>query len=1163
MPIRVTATVLFLCSSLLAQDSQNQHPQRIDPAEFRSVVRNTEPLTPAEELKQFHLPPGFEIQLVAAEPQIAKPMNMAFDARGRLWVTSSEEYPFPAPSDRKARDTVSVLEIDEKTGRADRVTTFADGLNIPMGLYPYRDGVVVMSIPHIWFLRDTDGDGSADKRERLYGPIGYEKDTHGMCNAFRRGYDGWLYACHGFNNTTSLAGRDGHAILMQSGNTFRMRLDGSRVEHYSHGLVNPFGMTFDPNGDLFVADCHTKPISLILEGGYYDSFGKPHDGLGYVPNVMDHLHGSTAIGGIAIYNASQFPAEYRGNSFGGNVMTSRINRNVLNFSGSTVQAVEQPDFLSCDDPWFRPADLLVGPDGALYITDFYNRIIGHYEIKLDDPRRDRRRGRIWRIVYTGTKTPSPVLPDLTTLPVEQLVLILGSDNLTHRNLAGDRLVDHFGSAAIGPVRRGLTDSDRNMRIHSLWVLHRLNAVHSADLATAVHDRDWQVRVHAQRVIGARQESAPEFAQWIQAGLSDEQQLVRRAAAMAATRHQSASLLHPLLQLFHATGADDVHLRHAVRMAIRDHLRDPERFAEISSNVERRDVELLSGICLSLNSQPAADFVVQHIERLAQTRAGDVTTYIKFAAGLASPETLESLAKTVRQNYADQPDFQFELLTSVRDGLTGRQISQPPAVREWALALATRLLSAEANVRPIGWDYVSHPGHPDQGNSWVVSRRRNSADGQKQTPLFSSFPLGEKRTGIYRSSPFELRVPFRFYMAGHDGYPDKPAQKQNLVRLRDAKSNETLALWYPPRNDTARQFSLGQKELTGRRVVVELVDGDANGAYAWLAVGRFSDPWLNPSPLVEKRRRAAELTSAFLLRELRQPLASLLESPMDRESEAAVLRAVISVDGAGRSLPLALIPGIQGASSDLRAAVRLAVMLRDADVVASLLGSAMQVATAAEQLRLAQGIGVDAAGARTLLTLVESGKAAARLLKDPQVAQQLIYIRDESIQKRIAAAVAGLPDEDKRIADLIAERQTFVANSPGVLEAGRELFRKTCAVCHQVAGQGKKVGPNLDGIGGRGLARLVEDTLAPNRNVDVAFRTTTLVTDTGKVYNGLIKSREGAVLVLVDSNGKELTVSKDSVDQQIATRLSPMPANIAERLTEDQFRDLVTYLLSLR
>ncbi|HBC60488.1 MAG TPA: hypothetical protein DC058_04635, partial [Planctomycetaceae bacterium] len=387
-------SLLMLVSLLMVQAVVAQQQDQ-----FALGVRDTEPVSAEEQHRSFELPAGFRVHLVASEPQVAKPMNLAVDARGRLWVSSSEEYPFAAAADAVPRDTIRILEDTDGDFRADRSTVFADGLNIPIGLMPWQDGVICFSIPNIWLLRDTDGDGVCDSREVLYGPFDTSRDTHGMCNAFRRGDDGWIYACHGFNNRSEVAGRDGHRVVLTSGNTFRFRPDGSRIELYTQGQVNPFGMAIDQLGDIYTADCHTKPVTLLLPGGCYDSFGRPHDGLGYVPNVMDHLHGSTAIAALALGAETLFPAEYADSTFDGNVMTSRINRNQLQRRGSSVRAVEQPDLVSSRDPWFRPVDLVAGPDGALYVADFYNRIIGHYEVDLKHPGRDRYRGRIWRVSW--------------------------------------------------------------------------------------------------------------------------------------------------------------------------------------------------------------------------------------------------------------------------------------------------------------------------------------------------------------------------------------------------------------------------------------------------------------------------------------------------------------------------------------------------------------------------------------------------------------------------------------------------------------------------------------------------------------------------------------------------------------------------------------------
>ena len=219
-------------------------------------IRTTAALTPEDERQGFKLPEGFEINLYASEPDIGKPINIAFDAKGRMWVTQSFEYPFPsAPG--KGKDKLTILEDTDNDGKADKFTAFSDTLNIPIGVLPMNDGAVVYSIPNIYKYTDADGDGKADGQKKLLGPF-KTKDTHGMINNLVRGYDGWIHSCHGYTNRDTVA-RRWHAISMISGNT-SFSSGWKQVEHTPMAYQS-FGWCMMKWGYLYSTDCHTSPCT--------------------------------------------------------------------------------------------------------------------------------------------------------------------------------------------------------------------------------------------------------------------------------------------------------------------------------------------------------------------------------------------------------------------------------------------------------------------------------------------------------------------------------------------------------------------------------------------------------------------------------------------------------------------------------------------------------------------------------------------------------------------------------------------------------------------------------------------------------------------------------------------------------------------------------------
>ncbi len=806
---------------------------------FQSHIRPTEPLTPQQQQATFQLPPGFEIQLFAAEPDIQKPLNMAFDARGRLWVTGTVEYPYPA-KEGAGRDAIRVLADTTGDGRADKITTFVDGLNIPIGLYPYKNGVVAYSMPNIWFFADTDGDSRADERHVLYGPLGMPRDTHGMQNAFRRGYDGWLYICHGFANTSTIRGGDGSEVTMESGNTYRVRLDGSRVEQVTWGQVNPFGMTFSPDGDIITADCHSKPLTLLLPGAHYPSFGKPHDGLGFAPNLMEHSHGSTAISGVAVISGDRFPADMGGDLLVGNVVTCRVHRDKLLYHGSTPKAIEQPDLVKTSDPWFRPVDLQMGPDGALYIADFYNRIIGHYEVPLDHPQRDRHRGRIWRVVYRGDgDTAESTGPTVMDMPVDD---VLGSglddNNLTRRMLMTDRLSDHE-QVATSQLRRAVQSAngapDPWRAIHALWVLQRTARMSLDDIRTLGGASQPIARVHALRAAGEMPEWDEPTRSFVLGKLRDEDAHVRRAAVQALARHPHIDSLRPLTQAFQETDPDDQLLAHALRVALRNHLRADSVLRDyLAAKPAPAERDVLAPIALAVPSPSAGEFLATTLaETSAAIPPSTMIAALRHAVRYAPLAATETVLDIARRRTEGDVDLQLELVQAIDEGYRKRDAIPADKVRRWAAELVATIIDA-----PLATDWTV------MGRDIWGLESRNSADGGTAVPFLSSLPGGEQETGILRSRDFPLPARLSFYLCGHRGFPDSSALAGNLVRLRLVETEEIIRTVFPPRSDIAQKVTWELDPHVGKQAYLEVVDGLDLTAYAWLAVARFDPPVLS-------------------------------------------------------------------------------------------------------------------------------------------------------------------------------------------------------------------------------------------------------------------------------------------------------------------------------
>lgn len=660
---------------------------RFSGKKFNEHIRSTEARTPEEERAGFVLPEGFEIELFASEPDIGKPMNLAFDAKGRMWVTQSFEYPFPA-SRGKGSDRITILEDTDGDGKADKFSNFTDTLNIPIGLYPIGNGAVAYSIPNLYRFTDANGDGKSDEKKILVGPFEH-RDTHGMVNNFIRGYDGWIHACHGFTNRSKVAGADGDSIYMVSGNTFRFRPDGSRVEQTTDGRINPFGLAYDERGYLYSTDCHTSPLYQLIRGGDYTRWGK-EEGMGFAPDMKPLEKEATALAGIAYYADDHFPEAYQSNFYIGDAVASRVYRNSYTFKESSPVGKLEEEFVLSDDPWFRPVDVKLGPDGALYIADFYNSIIGHYEVPLDHPKRDRIRGRIWRITYKGK---SNELQDLTTASSQDLISALDHKNLVVRFAAADQLVDRIGKSSAQDVEVIVNNEDASSRqyIHALWVLHRLGALSNELInRSATHD-DALVRLHTMRILLEREQGDDAFFEAVKKCLDDKDPHVRRAATEVLVKYPRMTALEEALEERNNVPDNDSHQLYTTRLVLRNLLRNENLMKEaLAKKWDEKEARYLVDVIVGVPSEDAALLLARHIKDSDWEGERLVSLY-EHLARYTPAATLEKVIGNVRGMNSNDVDFQYVAFKGIQQGIARRGAKESAQIQTWGTSLAQQLL----------------------------------------------------------------------------------------------------------------------------------------------------------------------------------------------------------------------------------------------------------------------------------------------------------------------------------------------------------------------------------------------------------------------------------------------------------------------------------------
>ena len=500
-------------------------------------------LSPEDAAGKTEVPEGFSVDLIAAEPDVTQPITMCFDARGRIWVVEGHSYPERRP-EGEGKDRIVILEDSDKDGSFETRKIFAEGINLASGIEVGFGGVYVGAAPNLLFFPDKDSDDKADgKPEILLDGWGYQ-DTHETLNAFTWGPDGWLYGCHGVF-THSRVGKPGTPDDQRTpinAGVWRFHPVSRQFEVFAHGTSNPWGVEFNEYGDVFVSACVIPHFFHLSDGGRYRRQAGQHfnpntfddiktiaDHAHYAGEIRDHafwgankqarpaapsdtsaLGGGHAHCGLAIYLADEFPAAYRGEMFFHNLHGHRIVRERLEHDGSGYAARHRPDFVLTNNHDFVGVGVMLGPDGAIYYSDWVDpQTCHHRDVEIWD----RQNGRIFRVRYGDPKSTHLDLPDRSDLALvdalaDRNAFIARQAQRLLQERAAKKNLDLQATDLALAVLEESHAQNTPVRLRAFWTRHSTGLLSGERMIAALGDSDEHLRGWAVQLATANQGTLP-------------------------------------------------------------------------------------------------------------------------------------------------------------------------------------------------------------------------------------------------------------------------------------------------------------------------------------------------------------------------------------------------------------------------------------------------------------------------------------------------------------------------------------------------------------------------------------------------------------------------------------------------------------------------------
>jgi putative membrane-bound dehydrogenase-like protein len=1171
--------------------------------------------SPENEKASFQLPDGYEIELVASEHEgVGKPITVAWDHSGRMWTMTALEYPVDANENAAAAEALfekggkdQVLVFDEpwKPG-PQKPRVFAEGLAIPLGILPWKNGVFVQHGHEIRHYEDLDNDGRADRHTVVLTGFGVQ-DSHLFPHQFERTPGGWFYLAQGLFNYSKVVRPE--AAAFADGSTekpfnqcklARARLDGSDFEALTAGPNNIWGFAIARDGNEYLQEANDlgHPVSEFIVGTHYPTGSKeklrPYAPV-LPPSTPGQPMGGTGLSGIALADdeGSVFAAKWPGEKvfYIANPITRKIQIVTRGQDAAGIPVTtKREDFLLSSDDWFRPVAIHFGPDGCLYVVDWYNKIISHNEVPRTHPDRDKSRGRIWRIKPTGAKPAAA--PDLTKLPPSKLLEMLGHPNSRIARMAWAEIGDRRDAGMLPTLRALAADTSQAnaKRLGALWAMQEMGSLDAATLAVLANDNDSNIRREAVEAAGDFALGETEFLALFKPGETDFQVVCAMANALRRNRAATAAMAGRVARLADLPQAGNERaayerdfIRYLVRWALECH---PDATTRLLAGDAGLTQETRALAALALPPAQAAAFLLRELPSM------DRPIGPEEAALLGSQLDQAEVRKEFTRLLNDSSSRVGLLKSLLRlDPVT----SQNQALRETVGKTAESMIAQDPSSLPLVVELARHFRIKSLAPA-VASQAKVESDPTSLAGLLRT--LNE-----IQSADLELST-------RHLDHGDPAVAREALIGFATAGGPAAVS-----------QISSRWNSMPGvlRPLALNGMLSNKSSAEAFsarAALGEFSG--FDPSTI---ERLASILGKDHpsvqgILKQVRGLLEPVIRLP---DGKNAVIASGIDLNGPFTVETWILLDntidnrdsllGSRAPGMDINFYAGLLRFYAGRDIVIADRPVKAGTWTHCAVTRDADGkvslfLDGDAAGVSSVsftapLKSLDLGKANQQGGTGARFCEFRIWDRAKNADEirndyrtRLTGSVAGLihrfsgdstdlpfqggaaiewsadfpelitPEAAGALAGKF-DRFRKAAQSNGDPAAGRSLFQATCMICHQVAGEGVAIGPDLSGAGAMGLESLLRNILTPNAQLESGYYRHDLTLADGSFASGFMASETAETYILRQIGADERAIPRSSVKAHAVSKRSLMPEGLIDGFSDKQIADLFSYLNGLK